>query len=48
MSAILYISVCLVPFCDSASQIQSFRHVENRMRGEKRYFISVPNQLKPV
>ena len=32
----------LVPFWDSASQIHRLRHVENRMRGENRYFISVP------
>jgi hypothetical protein len=37
-----------VPFWDSASQIHKLRHVEKRMRGEKRYFISSPDQLLAV
>lgn len=31
-----------VPFCDSASHSHSCLQVEKRLRGEKRYFISLP------
>lgn len=38
----------IVPFWDSASQTHRLRHVENLMRGEKRYFISSPVQSHHV